>query len=197
MGLGLWTTWSQPNLWRKRAGDWVPYMANDWINHTCIMKPQYKLWSPRSGELPDWWYASMCQEGDASWGYWSLVFGTVPVFSGATISQDGFLQYSGFMSLALSSPCLSYWTALAPPLLLCFSESSPKSSFLFSCSYFIIHCRFSFYHRKLELEIVKRTPTIIGIGNTMCAPLHLWVCLPRTIAWNASPCLHCEFQIII
>lgn len=130
----------------------------------------------------------MCQEGDVSWGYRNLVFGTVLVFSGATISQDGFLQYSGFVSLALSSPCLSYWTALAPPLLLCFSESSPKSSFLFSCSYFIIHSRFSFYHRKLELEIVKRTPTIIEIGNTMCAPLHLWVCLPRNIAWNASSC---------
>lgn len=30
------------------------------------------------------------------------------VFSAATVAQDGFLQNAGFMSLALSSPCLSY-----------------------------------------------------------------------------------------
>lgn len=83
------------------------------------------------------------------------------VFSAATVAQDGFLQNAGFMSLALSSPCLSYLTALAPLILLCFSESSPKPSFLCSCYHFITHCFFSSATKKLELGVVQRTPTVI------------------------------------
>lgn len=58
---------------RKGAWDWVQCMANDWINHTPIMKLQQKFRSPHLGELPDWWYTCMCQEHDASWGHWSVL----------------------------------------------------------------------------------------------------------------------------
>ena len=91
---------------------------------------------------------------------------------------------------------------LAPLILLCFSESSPKPSFLCSCYHFITHCFFSSATKKLELGVVQRTPTVIEYWTqNACVP-----CTPGSACLGPSPgmrnlaespCLHCKFQITV
>lgn len=76
------------------------------------------------------------------------------VFSAATVAQDGFLQNSGFMSLALSSPHLSYLTALAPLIVLLRKFS--KTVISMQLLPFHHTLLFFFYHKKTGIGGCER-----------------------------------------
>lgn len=164
----------------------------------CIMKPQYKLWPPR-----------------LRWASWLVIYIYVP---------GGWCALGTLKLGILDSPSILWCYHVPrwfPPIFRIHVISSffsrPIWFVSFSPSYLLVllrkfsktftsfqlflfhHKGSSFYHSKLELEVVKRTPLMIKIMNTACVPLHLWVCLPWTISGNAylaeSPCLHCDFQI--
>lgn len=180
---------------RKGAWDWVQCMANDWINHTPIMKLQQKFRSPHLGELPDWWYTCMCQEHDASWGHWSVLCCCrcprwfSPKFRIHVISS--------FFSM------LILFDSFSSSYLIVLLRKFSKAVFSMQLLPFHHTLLFFFYHKKkLELGVVKGTPSVIEYWtHNACVP-----CTPGSACLGASPgmrnlaesfCLPCKFQITV